>query len=91
MSDATTRPPLRPTVRELERALWVASYAYTVAAEVIEKGRPSASSFMDLCRALAELEQNIPGGGCDNGEFSLRAEELYELVLEEEKHEPRES
>ena len=75
-----------PTTSELQAALRVASFAQDVCNEFIEKGRPDAYTFMNLCTALRELEDSVPGFelGDPAGLFFDRAEDLERFVKNEQ-------
>lgn len=78
MDNLDIRPP---TLQESKTAFWVASYAQEVAESLIENGRPNGRAFMQLCAAIEELSGKTIGAL----PFHERAEEIFQLMTQEEK------
>jgi hypothetical protein len=80
MERSEDEPIFPPTVKELESALWVASYADTVVRSFIETGHPEPDAFISLCSSLEGLRGHVIGGI----DFHERAEDLHGLLLKDQ-------
>jgi hypothetical protein len=74
--------PYPPTVTELFTALWIAGCAQEVVEGIIEKGRPPADRFIELCHCLHDLESCLRLFAKDEpataaGRFYWRADEIH--------------